>query len=159
MAPVVSNHRSPYWNPISLGGVDDLYPYLPPEARERAQAYAKYDQLYWNDQLQYPLRVMAEETPIFVPNPRTLVDTTAHYYLKGLSVTSEKASGSKMGKVLEAFLDREMFYSRFHANKHRGVARGDYAIHMTADPSKPAGKRISLTPLHPAKVILDTDPD
>jgi hypothetical protein len=139
--------------------VDDLYPYLPPEARERAQAYAKYDQLYWNDQLQYPLRVMAEETPIFVPNPRTLVDTTAHYYLKGLSVTSEKASGSKMGKVLEAFLDREMFYSRFHANKHRGVARGDYAIHMTADPSKPAGKRISLTPLHPAKVILDTDPD
>lgn len=152
------DQHSPYYNALKLGGVDDLYAYLPSPHRERAQAYAKYDQLYWNDDLAYRLRVMAEETAVYIPNPRTVVDTTSHYYLKGLSVSTKSAS-SAMGKVLSEFLSREMFYSRFHANKHRGVARGDYAIHMTADESKPEGRRISLTPLHPAKVILDTDPD
>jgi hypothetical protein len=152
--------NSPYYNALMLQGIDEQFSWLPPDDRDRARAYVKYDQLYWNDQAQYFLRVMADEKPVYVPNPRTIVDTTSHYYLKGLSVGPKKAGeGSPLSKALTEFLKREMFYSRFHQTKHQGVARGDYAFHMTADMSKPEGRRISLTPIHPSKVILDTDPD
>jgi hypothetical protein len=151
------NDTGPYANALMLGGVEG-YAWLPPRARDRANAYEKYDQMYWNDINQYPLRYLIGEFPVYVPNARTVVDTTSHYYLKGLQVNS-KNPGDKLGKVLSDFLKREMFFSRFHVAKHTGVARGDYVLHLTADPSKPAGKRISLNPVHPAKVILDMDPD
>lgn len=151
------DESGPYANALMLGGVDG-YQWLPPRDRDRANAYAKYDQMYWNDINQYPLRYLVGEFPVYVPNPRTVVDTTAHYYLKGLQVTP-KSPGGPMAKALSDFLKREMFFSRFHTAKHTGVARGDYCLHMTADPSKPAGKRISLNPVHPGKVVLDMDPD
>lgn len=155
----MSDVESPYYNPLALGGVNG-YKWLPPQHQDRANAYTKYDQLYWNDRLSYSLRVLAGEDSLYVPNPRTIVDTTSHYYLKGLQVTPRLADHeTPMGTVLKNFLQREMFYSRFHEAKHQGVARGDYAFHLTADATKPEGKRISLTPLHPAKVIIDTDPD
>lgn len=151
--------HGPYATVLALGGADG-YSWLPQEARDRANAYEKYDQLYWNDSNQFELRVLADEFPVYIPNPRTVVDTTSHYYLKGLSVAPKGGEDSgELGKVLADFLKREMFYSRFHAAKHTGVTRGDYAFHLTADPTKPAGRRLSLTPLHPSKVIIDTDPD
>lgn len=149
--------QGPYTNALMLGGVDG-YEWLPQRERNRANAYSKYDQMYWNDINQYPLRYLVGEFPVHIPNPRTVVDTTAHYYLKGLQV-SPKTPGGKLGAALTDFLRREMFFSRFHTAKHTGVARGDYCLHMTADPSKPEGKRISLNPVHPGKVVLDMDPD
>lgn len=172
-----SEQDSPYYNALQLGGISEEFKWLPPGDRERAKAYLKYDQLYWNDQLQYTLRILADETGNYIPNPRTIVDTTSHYYLKGLSIAPKKGSEGKktptdgetpsdsggksstMATVLKEFLNREMFYSRFHSTKHQGVTRGDYAFHVTADASKPDGRRISLTPVHPSKVVLDTDPD
>lgn len=158
MGILAYNEHSPYANALALGGVDG-YRWMPPKDRDRCNAYTKYDQMYWNDSTQYMVRFLEDEFPIFVPNPRTVVDTTAYYYLKGLSIAPKLGKPSPMATALTQFLDREMFYSRFHTAKHTGVARGDYVLHMTADPSKPAGKRLSLTPVHPCKVILDTDPD
>lgn len=150
---------SPYYNALILGGTDK-YKYLPPRDKDRANAYDKYDQIYWNDVNAYYIRYLRDEVPVYVPNPRTMVDTTAHYYLKGLNVSPKDSNDSSpMAKALKDFLRREMFFSRFNAAKNQGVARGDYAYHVTADMTKPAGKRISMTPLHPGKVILDTDPD
>lgn len=153
------DNQGPYANALRLGGSDG-FTWLPPKDRERAQAYVKYEQMYWNDMDQFGLRYLVGEAPVYIPNARTVVDTTAHYYLKGLQVSPKNPKGDqKMIKALAAFLQREMFVSRLHTAKHTGVARGDYALHMTADPSKPEGQRISLNPLHPSKVILDTDPD
>lgn len=168
----------PKYESTSLLGTKVDFSYLPQKDRERAEAYKKYDAMYWNDRSQYPLRVLEGETATYIPNPRTVVDATAHFLLKGLRVIpkdpenpsgrveQEEATGSPedrqkpsgMGDALQAFLDREMFYARFQNAKHAGVVRGDWAFHLTADPEAEDGKRLSLTPVQPWKVILDEDP-
>lgn len=126
------------------------------EDRDRIAAYFKYDDMYWNDPTQYRLRVLDGESPLYIPNARTIVDTTSHYLLKGLEIKSEN---KKTNEVLEEFLKREAFYSRFNAAKQSGVARGDFVYHMTADPSKAPGTRISLTPVEPMNVFPIWDED
>lgn len=155
----VTNDQGPYANALTFGATD-TFSWLPKKDRHRAQAYQKYDQMYWNDFQQYPVRYLAGEFPVFIPNARTVVDTTAHYYLKGLAVSlKEPEKYQATADALTAFLKREMFYSRFHTAKHAGVARGDYVFHMTADPAKPDDRKLSLNSVHPSKVILDEDPD
>lgn len=137
--------------------------WFPEDVRERVASYIKYDETYWNDDTQFELRVLDGEFPIYIPNARTIVDTTSHYLLKGLQVQfrdPEKAGEQSLR--LEDFLDREEFISRFHTAKLSGVARGDFAFHMTADPLKPEGTRISLTSVHPGIVVpiyTNDDPD
>lgn len=135
----------------------------PEEERQRIAAYEKYDQLYWNDPTQYAIRVLENEQPLYIPNARVIVDTTAHYLLKGLKITTpSKDDENPDQKFLDNFLKRERFYSRFETNKLAGIARGDWAYHITADPSKPKGSRLSVEPLHPGMVwkeFADDDPD
>lgn len=143
------------------GMLGPLPGWVPEEDRERLAAYAKYDELYWNDSRGFSLRVLEGEKPIYIPNARTIVDTTSHYLLKGLSITCSD-SDAKLKTALNAFLDREMFYSRFHTAKHSGVARGDFVLHLTANPNKPEGSRISLNSVEPSQcfpIYDEDDPD
>jgi hypothetical protein len=152
--------------------------WVPEEDQNRLAAYEKYDQMYWNDPRQYPLRVLDGEVPLYIPNARIIADTTAHYLLKGLEITvgdvstpeEEDAEPEKLSKAdkektklaLQAFLKRESFYSRFNEAKLSGVVRGDFAFHLTANPKKAPGKRLSLTAIDPSMVFPiydDDDPD
>ena len=134
--------------------------WMPPEAADRIASYAKYDAIYWNDETQFQLRVLEGEYPIYIPNARTIVDTTSHYLLKGLTIAVKDAqAGDLTQKALTAFLGRELFYSRFHTAKHAGVARGDFVLHMTANPQKAAGARISLNSIDPSMVFPIYDDD
>lgn len=126
------------------------------EDRDRVSSYIKYDEMYWNDPRQFALRVLEEESPVYIPNARTVVNTTAHFMLKGLDISCQD---KKTKEKLDEFLKREMFYSRFNQAKITGVARGDFIFHMTADPKKPAGRRISLTPVEPHNVFPIWDED
>lgn len=151
---------TPYSTLQGAGIVGEPPTWWPAEAADRIGAYFKYDEMYWNDPSAYSLRVLEGEQPIYVPNPRTVVDTTAHYLLKGLKVSCKDDKATQ--EALTAFLDRELFYARFHTAKHSGVARGDWAMHLTADPSKPEGTRLSLTELDPSMVMPvwdDEDPE
>ena len=153
----------------------------PSEEQQRIAAYEKYDQMYWNDPTQYSIRVLEDEQPIYIPNARVIVDTTAHYLMKGLELVAqssdakatpataedmkrdkEASAKSPAQRVLDDFLKRERFMSKFAINKQAGIARGDSAFHITADPMKPEGTRISIDTLHPGmvwKVPDDDDPD
>lgn len=145
---------------ISADGQGIAPSWLPPEVRQRWTAYLKYDEMYWNDQSQFSLRVLQGEVPIYVPNARTIVDTTSYYLLKGLTIVSEDPEKyPDTAAALKQFLKRELFYSRFHTAKHAGVARGDFAFHMTADPSKPKGSKLCLNSIDPGCVIPVYDPD
>jgi hypothetical protein len=134
---------------------------VPEEDRDRIAAYTKYDQLYWNDPTQFALRVLEDEAPLYIPNARTVVDTTSYYLLKGLNlkVPNDSGAGGPLRAALDSFLDRELFYSRFHIAKHAGVARGDFVLHLTANPSKTQGTRISLNEVDPSSVFPIYDDD
>lgn len=134
--------------------------WLPGEDGQRAAVYDSLESVYWSEDLSYTLRVLVTEQPIYSPNPRIVVDTISHYLLKGLTVKVEDPDKNKQeNQDLCDFLDREMFYPRFHTAKHGGCIHGDFCLHMTADPDKPAGKRVSLTSVHPGKVVRKFDDD
>lgn len=130
--------------------------WVPEEDQQRIGAYLKYDEIYWNDPRQFSLRVLEGESPLYIPNARTICDTTSHYILKGLQLSAED---KETNTALEKFLKREVFYSRFHTAKHAGVARGDFVFHMTANPTKAEGTRISLNSVDPAGVFPIWDED
>lgn len=124
---------------------------------ERIASYSLYDQMYWNFPDAFKLvRRGDEEHPIFIPNPRKVVDTTAYYLMKGLEI---RTKGGELQQWWEAFAKREAFYSRWETAKHAGVTRGDFVFHITADPTKPEGQRISLTTVDPAAYFPIYDPD
>lgn len=128
--------------------------WFPEEVRERVASYIKYDEMYWNEDTQFELRVLDGEEPIYIPNARTIVDTTSHYLLKGLQITCKQPEKNKDLNVrLNNFLDRETFYPKFHNAKHAGVSRGDFVFHMVANPDKAEGTRISINSLHPGIVV------
>lgn len=129
--------------------------WVPEEDAERIASYLKYDEMYWNDPTQFALRVLDGEEPLYIPNARTVVDTTSHYIMKGLNlkVPDKEGKAGRLSEALTTLVDRELFYSRFHTAKHAGVARGDFVFHLTADPRKAPGSRISLTTLDPASVF------
>lgn len=132
--------------------------WVPEEDQQRVASYAKYDELYWNDPRQFSLRVLEGEEPLYIPNARTIVDTTSHYLLKGLNISCDE-SDTTLKAALKAFLDRELFYPRFQVAKHKGVALGDFVFHMTANPLKPEGSRISLNSVDPGRVFPIWDDD
>lgn len=144
----------------TIGGLTSpvltLDDWIPEEEKPRIASYIKYDEMYWNDTKQYALRVLEGEKPLYIPNPRIIVDTTAHFLLKGLKLTCEIEATQK---ALDDFLKRETFYSRFADAKRAGVARGDFVFHLTANPSKEEGTRLSLNSVPASDVYPIWDKD
>lgn len=147
------------WSTVKpLIAVKDRPDWVPEEDRDRLAAYAKYDQIYWNDPRSYALRVLEGEQPLYIPNARSIVDITAHYMVKGLNVEVQNGNDDTK-KFLKDFLDREEFYSRFDTEKTSGVVRGDWVFHLTANPKKPLGSRLSLNGVDPSTVFPIYDDD
>jgi hypothetical protein len=143
--------------------LSDIPAWVPEEEQERVSSYLQYDDMYWSNKNAFKLALVDGEEvgPIYVPKAKTIVDTTSHFLLKGLSITAPEGNAG-MTAALEALFARERFYSRFHIAKHSGVSRGDYLLHMSADEEKPEGTRLSITTVHPAAwfpVYDDWDPD
>lgn len=131
------------------------------EDGERLAAYTAYQNMYWSEEAAFKLiRRNDDGAPIYIPKPKMIVDTTAHYLLKGLNIGFEDPEKQKdETKFLEDFMARERFYSRFQVAKLAGVVRGDWLFHATADPTLPEGKRISLTSVDPGSYFPEYDPD
>lgn len=148
---------TPYSTVKSLFG-QDLAMWAPELDRDRISAYQKYEEIYWSHTDAFKLQQRGDDDkPIYVPNPKKIVDTTSHFFMKGLKVVADKEG--KTQKALDALFKREVFYPRFHTAKHSGVTRGDFLMHLTADPSKPAGTRIRLNSLDPGSYFPEYDDD
>jgi hypothetical protein len=117
--------------------------------------------MYWNVNETFELVTRDDDPdPLYIPRPKTIVDTTAHYLLKGMRIgTADPKANAELELTLKNFLARERFYSRFQVAKLAGVVRGDWVFHLTADPSLPEGSRISLTSVDPALYFPEFDSD
>jgi hypothetical protein len=137
--------------------------WVPELEQQRIAAYDKYDDMYWSVPETFDLVLVDEENEagmIFIPNPRKIVDITAHYFLKGLTIQVEEADRNKEQQLfLDDFFAREEFFSRFQVAKLSGVVKGDWVFHITGDPEQPEGSRISINSVHPGSYFPEYDPD
>jgi hypothetical protein len=158
---VVQTEPTPYSTVTPLLGPAELPSWVAEDDRERIASYFKYDDIYWSIPDTFKLQKRGDDpSPIYIPNARTIVDTTAHYLLKGLKLTvGDPEKNKALAEALDKLLKREKFYSRFNWAKHSGVARGDFVMHITADANKPEGERISINSVLPHMYFPVRDPD
>jgi hypothetical protein len=140
-----------------------------PEDQERIASYQAYDELYWNhnENLKLIERGTDDVAPIYVPRPRTIIETVNRYVGTKMAFTVDPEVATPQVQALaKATLTRlfmrERIVSRYNSNKRFGLIRGDWLFHLMADVTKPAGTRLRLLAVDPASyfpVYVDDDPD
>jgi hypothetical protein len=135
---------------------------------QRIQAYQVYEELYWNapDTFVALLRG-TNNLAIYVPTAKTIIDTIDRYtgaqFQVNLSDVTTGATNTPdviaAQLALRDLFARERFLSKFDGNKLYGIMRGDWIWHVTADPTKPQGTRISITAMDPAMYFPIPDED
>lgn len=132
---------------------------------ERINAYQVYEQIYWNVPETFALTWRgSENSPIYVPTARTIIDTTNRYLCTRPGFIIDEDVGSpdeqaEMRGFVSRLFRRERFWSKFQANKRYGLMRGDWCWHILANEAKPQGRRIKIEPLDPAAYFPVTHPD
>jgi hypothetical protein len=141
-------------------------PQWTPESEvDRVASYGVYDDIYWNVPGTFKLVLRGTESlPIYVPSARTIVDTTNRYTATGAAAAVNPAVGDEaMQAAFRLALDdlfiRERFWTKFHMAKREGLRRGDWLIHLVADPNKPPGSRISIHTVDPRTYFPIEDPE
>jgi hypothetical protein len=152
--------------------------WVPDSERDRVQTYRLYEELYWTHLETFRIYQRGSDTPpIYIPNPRIVVDTTSRYVAKGLNfaVRTEDLPGQETDRGastesamlarqwFSALFRREKFFSKFQASKLYGIMRGDYAFHVFANPNKVEGRKITIQSVNPSNYfpVYDdlTDPE
>jgi hypothetical protein len=165
-----SKYSSPQWL------VKQLPSWVPPDHQTRIAAYLIYEQIYWSH-IDSTYKVMnrgldGDDVPVYVPSSRIMVDTIDRYVAPNLSFDVVSATGSEKTQLdataaFTSLFARERFGSRYAAAKRDGIIWGDWGWHVTADPAKPQGSRISLVPFKAQnyfpvfedETVLGGDPD
>lgn len=159
---------SPYSNTSAYWG-EGLPTWMDEQDAQRILAYQIYEQIYWNvpDTFKLVLRGEDNSSPIYVPEARTIVDTTSRYIAPKPGFIIDDALGTPEEQALakQMFLRlfrREKFWSKFNSNKLYGIMRGDWLFHIRANPAKMPMTRISIETIDPAAyfpVSHPTDPE
>lgn len=161
---------TPYSTGMALFGQKPSW--IPNELdQQRIQAYQLYEQIYWNvpDIFQLTARGTNDKA-IYIPTARTIIDTTNRYTAPAFDfLVQPREVGAQISQdvvaarlALQDWMARERFRSKFNGAKRYGLIRGDWIWHLTADVTKPIGKRISITALDPAMyfpITADDDVD
>lgn len=132
---------------------------------QRVMAYQIYEQVYWNEPDTFKLQQRGTEaTPIYIPNARTIIDTTNRFIGKDWAPVLDPDAGTtgeqgELSIILTALLRRERFFSKFASNKRYGLIRGDWCWHVIGNGEKPSGKRLRIDALDPAAYFPVTHPD
>jgi hypothetical protein len=137
--------------------------WVPESDQARVRSYELYEQMYWQHRNTFKLVQRGTNAqPIYIPNPRIVVDTSARYVAKGLGFNAQPMADPGAGVVagnqadatlarewFNALFAREKFMSRFAANKLYGLMRGDWIFHITGNENKAEGRRLSLLTVNP----------
>lgn len=138
-----------------------------PLDQKRLLSYLLYEKIYWNVQGVFTLTARGtEDKPIYVPAGRTIIDTSNRYTGAAYSVSVAALNGGEdTNDVLAArlalsdLMARERFRSKFRGAKRYCQIQGDWVWHLTADPDKPVGSRLSLNVIDPSHYFPVYDPE
>lgn len=142
-----------------------------PDDALRWKAYQFYDDVYHNRPETFKATLRGdddEQVPIYLPSAGTIVEavsrflgvefsfqlTTAPLPDQELAGEMPEPSEEEMIACQQAFeqlFKREKVGLKYETLKRYGLVRGDSLIHVTADDTKPAGRRISIHELNPGQ--------
>lgn len=128
----------------------------------RLASYNLYEQIYWNVPEAFKvIQRGSDQQPIYVPSAKKIVETLHRYLAKGMVFVPDSAAtvSDEAQLLINNFLRRERFFSKFTAAKRFGIIRGDWLIHLYADPMLPEGSRISVEFIDPAMYFPIYNPD
>jgi len=157
---------TPYSTGASLFGQKPSW-VADPLDQQRLMSYQLYEKVYWNQPETFKLSQRGtDDKPIYIPSGRTIVDTSNRYTGPGYSVAvSTSTGGTDTADVLAVRLSlsdlmaRERFKSKFRGAKRYCQIQGDWIWHITANPDKPIGSRLTLNTIEPGFYFPVTDPD
>lgn len=125
----------------------------------RIMSYQLYEQMFWTAPGTFTLVSRGtEDKPIYLPSAKVVVNTTNRYTATKMTFSATPVAGASLSEdqllaahqYFDDMLTRESFWSKFNGNKRYGLIRGDWLFHLSADPNKPQGSRISIHALTPA---------
>ncbi len=133
-----------------------------PEDNSRLQAYALYDDFYYNRPETFKVtRRGTTDTEIYLPSTKKIVDATARFLAVDFSHTLKGGDQGALETYFANIFKREEISKRFVRGKKSLLSRGDQMWYITADDRKPKGERISIDTIHPSSVFRiedDNDP-
>lgn len=141
---------------------------VPEDDQNRLLAYETYENFYWNVPESYKLIARdSEVAPIHLPSARSMIEATHRFLAVDWDFLVDPAVGTPADREVitqyfRKLFKRERLYTKFASQKRWGLTRGDALWHITANPNKPQGQRISIHELHPGRYfpIFDKeDPD
>ena len=140
---------------LHLGNITD------PMDSMRLLAYNLYDDLYSNRPDSYRVALRTDsDVEIYLPSTSKIVDATARFLAVDFDFQvkgGENLTGVE--KLLRDTWKREAIANRSIKGKKSMLTRGDLLWHVTADPRKEVGKRLSLNTIHPSSYFPIEDPE
>lgn len=135
---------------------------------QRIQAYQLYEQIYWTvpDTFKAQFRG-TNDLAIYVPSGRIITDATDQFCGADFTINiSDALTGATDTPDVQAcqlamrdLFKRERFHTKYQGNKLYGIMRGDWVWHVTANPAKLPGSRLTITALDPSMYFPITHPD
>lgn len=137
-----------------LGNIAD------PMDKARCQAYALYEDFYRNrpDTFEVTLRG-SSDTEIYVPSSKIIINGTARYLAVEPELNIKGGNAAAVQALFDEIWAREEVVKKLTRSKKDMLSWGDYVWYITADPSKPDRKRISLNVIHPSAYFPIEDPE
>lgn len=131
----------------------------------RIMSYDLYDKMYWNVPETYKIIPRSEDVdPIYLPAPRSMIEASHRFLAVDWDFLVNPVVGtpedqSAVKRLLQGIWKRELMYAKFASQKRNCLIRGDAMWHITADPEKAEGERISIHELHPGQYFPIFDPE
>lgn len=142
VSPFISSTMKPSWV------IDE-------DDKLRLAAYSLYEQIWRTIPNAFELvQRGSDENPIYLPSAKKCIDATNRYLGVGFDFRIDggvAADRTAADNAIRTIFRREKFMAKFGSLKRMSLVRGDAIWHVTADPKKPAGRRISLHELDPSK--------
>lgn len=136
--------------------------------QQRIASYGFYEDLYRNAPDEFALLLRgAQDTPIYLPSAKRIVNTYRRYV--GRNLTFDITGAGPIDPANQTYMDilttmhklwtRENFIAKFGTAKRKSLITGDGCLYISANINKPEGSRIKITSIDPATYFPIPSPD
>lgn len=125
--------------------------------KDRLRAYDLYEDIYWGSPDTFKLVERGDnEIPIYLPSAKKIIEATNRFLAVDFDFLVQEGSDA-VKQYWENLFKRERVRTKFATQRRYGLIRGDALWHITANPNKPAGSRLSVHELDPRYYFPITD--